>query len=63
WEEGRRQEVELVNGDLTIIVIGAGHTGLEIAARLKYIGIPHLVVDKDACVGDSVSDSFNSVCD
>ncbi|KIK97833.1 hypothetical protein PAXRUDRAFT_31551 [Paxillus rubicundulus Ve08.2h10] len=38
-----------------VIVIGAGHTGLEIAARLKCIGIPHLVVDKNARVGGSVA--------
>ncbi|KAF8838510.1 hypothetical protein BDN67DRAFT_1004252 [Paxillus ammoniavirescens] len=53
WEEGRRQEVELVNGDPTIIVIGAGHTGREFAARFEYIGIPHMVVDKNARVGNS----------
>ncbi|KIJ06743.1 hypothetical protein PAXINDRAFT_91548, partial [Paxillus involutus ATCC 200175] len=62
WEEGRRQEVELVNGDPTVIVIGAGHTGLEIAARLKYIGIPHLVVDKNARVGDSWRHRYKALC-
>lgn len=55
WEERRRREVELVDGDPTVIVIGAGHTGLEIAARLKYLGVSHLVIDKKARVGDSVS--------
>ncbi|KIJ09881.1 hypothetical protein PAXINDRAFT_23467, partial [Paxillus involutus ATCC 200175] len=62
WEEGRRQEVELVNGDPTVIMIGAGHTGLEIAARLKYIGIPHLVVDKNARVGDSWRHRYKALC-
>lgn len=55
WEERRRREVELVDGDPTVIVIGAGHTGLEVAARLKYLGVPHLVIDKKARVGDNVS--------
>ena len=54
WEERRRREVELADGDPTVIVIGAGHTGLEIAARLKYLGVPHLVIDKKPRVGDSV---------
>lgn len=35
-----------------MIAIGAGHAGLETAARL---GIPHLIIDKKARVGDSVS--------
>jgi cation diffusion facilitator CzcD-associated flavoprotein CzcO len=55
WEERRRREVELVDGDPNVIVIGAGHTGLEVAARLKYLGVPHLVIDKKARVGDNVS--------
>ena len=38
-----------------MIVVGAGHSGLEIAARLKYLGISHLVIDKKARIGDSVS--------
>ncbi|KAF9227052.1 FAD/NAD(P)-binding domain-containing protein [Gyrodon lividus] len=62
WEEGLRREVELLNGDPTAIVIGAGHTGLEIAARLKYLGISHLVVDKKARVGDSWRDRYKALC-
>ncbi|KAF8835468.1 FAD/NAD(P)-binding domain-containing protein [Paxillus ammoniavirescens] len=62
WEEGRRQEVELVNGNPTVIVIGAGHTGLEIAARLKYIRIAHLVVDKNARIGDSWRGRYKALC-
>ena len=62
WEERRRREIDLVDGDPTMIVIGAGHTGLEIAARLKYLGISHLVIEKKARVGDSVSSSAKSRC-
>ncbi|KAG2097526.1 uncharacterized protein F5147DRAFT_816517 [Suillus discolor] len=40
WEEKRRQETEFSNNDPTVIVIGAGHSGLETAAGLKYIGVP-----------------------
>ena len=29
-----------------MLVIGTGYSGLEIAARLKYIGVPTLIVDK-----------------
>jgi phosphoglycerate dehydrogenase-like enzyme len=41
WEENRRQETEFSSNDPTVLVIGAGHSGLEITARLKYIGVPH----------------------
>ncbi|KAF8134306.1 hypothetical protein EV363DRAFT_1257346 [Boletus edulis] len=62
WEERRRREVDLVDSDPTAIVIGAGHTGLEIAARLKYLGVPHLVIDKKARVGDSWRDRYKALC-
>jgi phosphoglycerate dehydrogenase-like enzyme len=54
WEKNRRQEIEFSNHDPTVLVIGAGHCGLEIAARLKYTGVPTLIVDKKPRVGDNV---------
>ena len=36
WEENHRQETEFSSNDPTVLAIGAGHSGLEIAARLKY---------------------------
>ncbi|KAG6382176.1 hypothetical protein JVT61DRAFT_826 [Boletus reticuloceps] len=62
WQERRRREEELVDDDPTVIVIGAGHTGLEIAARLKYLGVSHLVIDKKARVGDSWRDRYKALC-
>ncbi|KAG1767385.1 hypothetical protein EDD22DRAFT_978153 [Suillus occidentalis] len=45
-----------------VIVIGAGHSGLETAARLKYMGIPTLVIDKKPRVGDSWRDRYKALC-
>jgi len=54
WEEKRLQETEFSNNDPTVLIVGAGHSGLEIAARLKYIGVPALIIDKKSRVGDNV---------
>jgi hypothetical protein len=54
WEEKRRQETEFANNDPTVIVVDAGHSDLETVARLKYIGVPTLVINKKPRVGDSV---------
>ena len=54
WEEQRHRESNLANGDPTVLIIGAGHTGLEIAARLKYMSVSTLVIDKRARIGDNV---------
>ncbi|KAG1735979.1 hypothetical protein EDB19DRAFT_1830067 [Suillus lakei] len=62
WEEKRRQETEFSNNDPTVIVIGAGDSGLETAARLKYIGVPTLVIDKKPRVGDSWRDRYKALC-
>ena len=54
WEERRHRELNLADGDPTVLIIGAGHTGLEIAARLKYMSVSTLVIDKHARIGDNV---------
>jgi cation diffusion facilitator CzcD-associated flavoprotein CzcO len=39
--------------DPVVVVIGAGHSGLEQAARLKSLNVPTLVIEKHGRVGDS----------
>jgi hypothetical protein len=58
WAETRRRQTEFVDRTPTVLVVGAGHTGLEIAARLKYIGVDALVVEKNARIGDNVRGTF-----
>ena len=36
-----------------MLVVGGGHAGLSIAARLKQLGIDALIVDREARVGDN----------
>lgn len=53
WLEDRKQQLEFIHSEPAVVVIGAGHCGLEMAARLQYLGVPTLVVDKHPRVGDS----------
>jgi hypothetical protein len=55
WEEDRRREKEFRDRVPSVIIIGAGHIGLETAARLKHLGVSTLVVEKNKRVGDNVS--------
>jgi heterodisulfide reductase subunit A-like polyferredoxin len=50
--------VKIDNND-SWVVICAGHSGLDIAARSKYIGVPTLIVDKKPRVGDNVRPCVN----
>lgn len=47
---------------LILQVIGAGQSGLEIAARLKYLGIKTLIIEKKPRVGDLWRSRYEALC-
>ncbi|KAK2012498.1 FAD/NAD(P)-binding domain-containing protein [Colletotrichum eremochloae] len=53
WKEKREDSVNYVDGEPTVVIVGAGQAGLTVAARLKMLNIDALVVDKNGRVGDS----------
>ncbi|KAL5336904.1 putative flavin-binding monooxygenase [Aspergillus crustosus] len=53
WLEGRRRQVEFIDGDPTVLIIGAGQSGLNLAARLQALGQRCLIVEKNDRVGDN----------
>jgi len=53
WLRRRAVEVEFSDRDPEVLVLGAGHSGLSIAARLKALDIDTLVVEKNPRVGDN----------
>ena len=54
WPELRRRERECEGPDQqpVVIIAGGGQSGLELAARLKYLGIKTLIVEREARIGD-----------
>lgn len=53
WLAERHREISFEDSQPAVVVIGGGHSGLEMAARLKYLGVPTLVVERHPRVGDS----------
>ena len=53
WFEQRQAAVELREEEPTVLVVGAGHSGLGLAARLERLGIRTLVIDRFAQLGDN----------
>ena len=53
WAEMRKREQEFLDEDPCVLIIGAGHSGLDAAARLKMLGIPSLVVERHNRIGDN----------
>ena len=62
WAEKRRRETEFVDGEPAVIIIGGGQSGLGVAARLQLLGVPTLIVEKRARVGDQWRGRYEALC-
>lgn len=62
WPEKRKMETDFKDRDPTVGVIGGGHSGLDIAARLKLLGVPVLIIEKNAKVGDNWRGRYEALC-
>ncbi len=64
WPEQRRRERECEGPDQqpAVLVVGGGQSGLEIAARLKYLGVKTLVVEREARVGHLWRKRYEALC-
>jgi hypothetical protein len=67
WEEAREMEEEFVDVDglqlePAVVIIGGGHSGLDLAARLKALDVSTLVVENNPRIGDSWRNRYDSLC-
>ncbi|KDE04172.1 hypothetical protein MVLG_05396 [Microbotryum lychnidis-dioicae p1A1 Lamole] len=62
WRDRRKASLEYKDGDPTVIIVGGGQNGLMLAARLRMLGINHLVIEKHGRVGDSWRKRCHSLC-
>ncbi|KAJ7184425.1 FAD/NAD-P-binding domain-containing protein [Mycena filopes] len=53
WSDVNRERREAIEKDPYVLIVGAGHTGLNIAATFKHMNIPSLVVESNLRVGDN----------
>ncbi|WP_086723266.1 flavin-containing monooxygenase [Streptomyces carpinensis] len=59
WAEQR--DPEFMNGDPAVVILGAGHNGLMLAARLGALGIRALIVEQNDRVGDNWRKRYSSL--
>ncbi|PCH39755.1 FAD/NAD(P)-binding domain-containing protein [Wolfiporia cocos MD-104 SS10] len=62
WAEKRQRELDFADSDPAVLIIGGGHSGLELAARLKFLDVPVLVVEKSARIGDNWRSRYDTLC-
>jgi thioredoxin reductase len=53
WFDLRKAAAEYADRDPTVLVIGGGHSGLSIAARLNQLQVDTLIVDREMRIGDN----------
>ena len=64
WLEAREQEERTLGfaRQPYVVVIGGGQAGIILGARLKKLGVPTLVVEKNPRPGDSWRNRYKSLC-
>jgi putative flavoprotein involved in K+ transport len=61
WLDRRNNARAYSDRDPTVIVVGGGHAGLSIAARLQQLGIDTLIVDRHERIGDNWRKRYHSL--
>jgi hypothetical protein len=62
WESQRKKEMDFIESDPVAIIIGGGQSGLEIAARLKALDVPSLVLEQNPRIGDNWRNRYEALC-
>jgi putative flavoprotein involved in K+ transport len=64
WKEARAAEVEGYGRDRQpyVVVIGGGQGGIALGARLRQLGVDHVVLDRHARPGDQWRSRYKSLC-
>ena len=64
WLELRQEEEAKLGYEEQpyVVIIGGGQGGIILAARLKKLGVPTIVVEKNARAGDSWRNRYKSLC-
>jgi cation diffusion facilitator CzcD-associated flavoprotein CzcO len=53
WAHDRRRQQDFEDSDPAVLILGAGHNGLSVAARLGALDVPTLVIDREVRIGDT----------
>ncbi|KAJ7135908.1 hypothetical protein C8R44DRAFT_769283 [Mycena epipterygia] len=61
WEEARRRS-SFEASNPTVLIVGGGQSGLEIAARLRCLDVSVLVVEKNPRIGDNWRNRYDALC-
>jgi hypothetical protein len=61
WDP-EREKALFEDKDPAVLIVGGGHSGLAVAARLKALDIPALVIEKNGRIGDNWRTRYEALC-
>ncbi|KAK0463686.1 dimethylaniline monooxygenase [Desarmillaria tabescens] len=59
WKDSRAEKREFIDAEPTVLIIGAGQSGLAVGARLGQLSVDTLLIDKNDRVGDNWRKRYN----
>ena len=62
WEAECEGEARFEDKDPVVLIVGGGHSGLAVAARLKALDVPALVIEKNGRIGDNWRTRYEALC-
>lgn len=62
WADARLKEKEFADKDPEVLIVGGGHCGLDVAVRLKHLGVSNLVIEKQPRIGDQWRTRYEALC-
>src|SRR5215213_8897861 len=64
WLEARRREAEELGHTRQpyVVIVGGGQGGIGLGARLRQLGVPTIIVERNECPGDSWRKRYKSLC-
>ncbi|KAJ7023508.1 hypothetical protein C8F04DRAFT_180560 [Mycena alexandri] len=62
WEQTRQHSLSFEDEDPVVLIIGGGHSGLDLAARLKYLDVRTLVIEQNIRIGDNWRSRYEALC-
>lgn len=61
WLDKRNAAADYSSHNPDVLIVGGGHAGLSIAARLTQLGVDTLIVDKNSRVGDNWRNRYHAL--
>ncbi|MFM8767778.1 MAG: NAD(P)/FAD-dependent oxidoreductase [Rubrivivax sp.] len=64
WKENREEEARSMGytQQPQVVIIGGGQAGIILGARLRKLGVPAIIIEKNARAGDSWRNRYKSLC-